>query len=108
MDLYVWGGILGITLATVLARAFVLLLPGQLSWPPSIDAALRYAPACALAAIIAPDLLFAGDIVLIQDNPKLWGGVAGIIIFAATRSMIGTIAGGMAIFTLLRLDLISF
>lgn len=108
MDVYVWGGILAITLATVVARTVLLLLPDQLSWPPEIDAALRYAPACALAGIIAPDLLFVADSAEITANPKLWGGLAGILIFATTRSMIATIGGGMLIFTLSRLDFLPF
>ena len=108
MDLYVWGGILAITLATVVARTVLLLLPGQLSWPSGIDAALRYAPACALAGIIAPDLLFVADSGEIAANPKLWGGLAGIFIFATTRSMIATIGGGMLVFTLSRLGLLPF
>lgn len=106
LDLYVWGGILVITLATIVARAGLLLLPGRLTWPPSVDAALRYAPACALAGIIAPDLLFSpGTNTLDGFNPRLLAGVAGVIIFAASRSMIGTIVGGMMVFSVLRMTL---
>jgi len=104
LDVYVWSGVLVITLATVVARAGVLLLPGRLTWPPAVDAALRYAPACALAGIIAPDLLFsAGSSQPDAWHPRFLAGLAGVVIFAATRSMIATIAGGMAIFTVLRL-----
>jgi branched-subunit amino acid transport protein len=102
MDAYVWSGILAITLATVVARAGLLLLPGRLTWPPAVDAALRYAPACALAGIIAPDLLFtAGSHQAQWLDARFLAGLAGIVIFAASRSMIATIAGGMAAFWLL-------
>ena len=104
LDLYVWSGIVVITLATVVARAGLLLLPGRLTWPPSVDAALRYAPACALAGIIAPDLLYsAGPSSIDWCHPRLLAGIAGVIIFATSRSMIGTIVGGMAVFSILRL-----
>lgn len=106
IDGYVWGGILAITVATCVARTGLLWLPGKLTWPPAIDAALRYAPACALAGIVAPDLLLtAGTTQLDWQQPKLWAGLAGLAIFATSRSMIATIIGGMAIFTALRLGL---
>jgi branched-subunit amino acid transport protein len=105
-DPYVWGGILVITLATMVARAGLLLLPGRLTWPPSVDAALRYAPACALAGIIAPDLLYTPSTNAIDWlNPRFLAGIAGVIIFATSRSMIGTITGGMAVFIALRVAL---
>lgn len=100
---YVWIAILGITLATVLTRAGVHLAGRRLQVPPNIEALLRFAPACALAAIIAPDLVyFDGALHLSATNPRLLGGLAAMIFFAATRSMIATVCGGMAVFWLVR------
>jgi hypothetical protein len=57
----------------------------------------------ALAAIVANDLLFtAGALDLSLHNPRWLAGGVAIIIFAATRSTIGVIVGGMAAFWLLR------
>jgi len=102
-ELEIWLAILCITLATVATRSGLLLAGRRLVIPPRVEAALRYAPACALAAIIAPDLLLAGgDLQLGPGNPRLLAGVAGVAIFLLTRSTIGTIFGGMATFWLLR------
>ena len=100
---YVWWVILAITAATLVTRSGPHLLAAKLRVPPSFDAALRFAPACALAAIIAPDLVFLGDTVnLTLENPRWVVGVVAAVIFAASRSMIATIIGGMTVFWLLK------
>ncbi len=104
--LEIWLSFACITLATIVTRSGLLLAGRRLVIPPRIESALRYAPACALAAIIAPDLLLAnGDLQLGPGNPRLLGGAAGIAIFMLTRSTIGTIAGGMAAFWLVKFGL---
>ena len=103
IDSYVLWAILGITLATPITRSGPHLLGARLRIPPAFDAALRFAPACALAAIIAPDLVFTGDTLnLTLENPRWVAGVAAAIIFATSRSMIATIVGGMTVFWLLK------
>lgn len=99
----IWLSFVLITLATVATRSGLLLAGRRFVIPPRVESALRYAPACALAAIIAPDLLVsAGSVQLGLDNPRLVGGAAGAIIFLLSRSTIGTIFGGMAAFWLAR------
>lgn len=102
-DAYIWLAILGVTAATFLTRSAVLLLGERLRLPPMVESALRYAPACALAGIIAPDLLMtANGLDLTLGNPRWLAGLAAAIIFAAFRSTIGAIFGGMGVFWLLR------
>jgi branched-subunit amino acid transport protein len=101
-----WLSFVLITVATFATRSGLLLAGRRLVIPPRVESALRYAPACALAAIIAPDLLLAnGALQLGLDNPRWLAGLAGIAIFALTRSTIGTIFGGMAAFWLLKFGL---
>jgi branched-subunit amino acid transport protein len=100
---YVWWAILGITLATFITRSGPHWLGEQLRIPPTFDSALRFAPACALAAIIAPDLLFVGDdLNLALENPRWMAGLAAAAVFAASRSMMATIIGGMTVFWALK------
>ncbi|MCU0760244.1 MAG: AzlD domain-containing protein [Steroidobacteraceae bacterium] len=102
----IWLSFLCITLATVVTRSGLLLAGRRFVIPPRVESALRYAPACALAAIIAPDLAVDdGALRLGLDNPRLLAGAAGIAIFALTRSTIGTILGGMIAFWLLTFGL---
>ncbi len=96
------GAIAGITVATFVARSTLLLIGLSLRLPPAIEAALRFAPACALAAIIVPDLLFAGGPAdLHWPNHRLLAGLAGAVLCIVLRSVIGTIIGGMTVFWLL-------
>ncbi len=98
-ELYTLGAIAGLTAATFLTRSTLLLVGLSLRFPAAVEAALRYAPACALAAIIVPDLLFAGgEAGLSWTNHRLLAGVAGAAVFVTFRSVIGTIGGGMIVF----------
>ena len=102
-DTYIWLAILGVTLATFLARSTVLLVGERLRLPPIVESALRYAPACALAGIIAPDLLMtSAGLDLTLSNPRWVAGLAAAAIFAASRSTLAAIFGGMAVFWLFR------
>ena len=99
----VWLAIIGITAATFVARSSLLVLGHRVSIPPAWQAALRFAPACALAAIALPDLVFTPQgLDLGLSNPRWLAGLAGIAIFVTFRRTIGTIFGGMVVFWLLR------
>lgn len=102
----IWLSIGLLTIATLLTRA-AFFLPGRaVKLPPKIQHALRYAPAAALAAIVAPDLLLAeGALHLSWTNPKLVAGLGATAFFLTTRHMLGTIIVGMALYTLLRVTL---
>jgi len=103
MEAYVLLAILAITAATLITRSGPQFIDTRLSLPARIEAALRYAPACALAAIAAPDFVFSGDTLQVTlTNPKLLAGIAATLIFATIRSMIATIIGGMMVFWLSR------
>lgn len=90
-------------LTTAVTRSFFFLLAGS-RMPPWLQHALGYVPAVALAAIIAPDLLMSGgQLALGPSNIKLLAGIAATSFFLLTRHLIGTLAFGMGVFTLLRL-----
>jgi len=102
--LYVWMVIAVLTIGTVLTRATFWLIGHHITIPKRINEALRYAPACALAAIIVPDLLFHHDRITVSIyNPQLVAGVVAGVFFLYKRSMFATILLGMAVFTVVRL-----
>lgn len=103
-EFYIWEVIALLTIATILARVTFWLVGHHVTIPKRINEALRYAPACALAAIIVPDLLFHHQQITISlANPQLVGGVVASAFFLYKRSMFGTILIGMAVFTVVRL-----
>jgi branched-subunit amino acid transport protein len=99
-----WVLIVGMGIVAFLARAVFVLPAGRLRLPPGVERVLRYAPAAALVAIIVPDLaLVQGAWAIAIDNARFIGGLAAFAIAAATRSILLTIAVGMAALTLVRL-----
>ena len=102
-DLYIWTVIGLLTLATIITRSSLFLLGHAVKLPPKLIHALRYAPAAALAAIVAPDLLLQGGAPSLNwSNPKLVAGIVAAGFFLGTRHLLGTLVVGMAAFSLLR------
>ena len=100
----IWITIGLLTLATLIARSSLFLLGHAVRLPPKLLHALRYAPAAALAAIIAPDLLVQGGALnLSLMNPKLLAALGATLFFLSTRHLLGTIVVGMLMFSVLRM-----
>ena len=94
----------GLMLATVLTRCSFFVLPASIRIPPTIERALRYAPACALTAIVAPDVLARDHgYAFSWHNNDLWAVLIAAAVFAKTRNMLVMMTVGMTAFTLLRL-----
>ena len=104
-DWEVWLTIAALTVATACTRSSFWMIGHHITIPRRIQDMLRYAPACALAAIIAPDLLLAADHTLALNlaNPKLLAGVASVGYYLLRKSMLETIVFGMLVFTGLRI-----
>ena len=103
-EAWTWIAIGGVTLTTFITRAGLLLLGERLRLPALVDQALAYAPACALAAIIVPDLVLAGGSVSLDPgNFRLLAALVAAGVFVVTRSFVATIAAGMVSFTALRM-----
>ena len=90
-------------LATFATRTALLL--GRQRFKPSgrLDAALRYTPVCALAVLVVPEVLLnAGAVDVSVTNPRLASALAAAAFVLWSRSMVGCIAVGMAVFTAVR------
>jgi branched-subunit amino acid transport protein len=100
----IWFAIIGMALVTALTRAFFLLGGERAVLPERVQRALRYAPAAALVAVVAPDVLQTPHgISIALTNHALYGTLAGLAWFLLRRHMLGTIVVGMLVFTVLRL-----
>jgi branched-subunit amino acid transport protein len=100
---YLVVGLVGLTLTTFVARSGFWLLPNRVKLPATVQQALRFAPACALAAIIAPTLFTVdGTPSASWTDYRLYGTVAATLVFVRWRNMIAAICVGMAVFTVLR------
>jgi branched-subunit amino acid transport protein len=102
-DLEIWGVIVVLAIATAATRSAFWMIGHRVTIPKRVNEVLRYAPGCALAAIIAPDLLLDGSGQLQSlSNPKLLAGVAALGFYLWRRNMLQTILFGMLAFTILR------
>ena len=104
-DWEIWATIGALAVATAATRSSFWLVGHHVTIPKRVQEMLRYAPACALAAIVAPDILLSGtgELQLGLGNPKLLAGIAAIVYYVVRRNMLETIVFGMVAFTALRL-----
>lgn len=103
---YVVICVIGMFFITLGTRGSFFMLPERYKLPPRIERALRYAPACALAAIVAPGVLTnapEGTPNFDLTNPRLWGVIAATVFFVWKRNMMVMMVVGMTAFTAVRL-----
>jgi branched-subunit amino acid transport protein len=68
------------------------------SLPHAVRTALGHVAPAVLAAIVVPQILYRGDVLDAGlDNPRVLAAVAAFAIAWFTRSILGTIAGGMSV-----------
>jgi branched-subunit amino acid transport protein len=105
-DWEIWLVIGVLVLATAATRSAFWLIGHRVTIPPRVQEMLRFAPACALAAIVGPDLVLGhgGQLQLSLANPKLLAGLASLGFYLIRRNMLHTIIFGMLVFTLLRVS----
>jgi branched-subunit amino acid transport protein len=96
--------IVGLMLSTLVTRTSFFVIGEKLKLGHRAEVALRYAPVCTLAAIIAPDILFHGGQTLDTDllNPRLVGAIAAGFWLIWSRNIVGCLAVGMLAYTLAR------
>jgi branched-subunit amino acid transport protein len=105
-DWEIWTVIVVLGVATACCRSALWMVGHRVTIPRRVQEMLRYAPACALAAIVAPDFLLGprGEIELAVTNPKLLAGILALIYYLWRRNMLQTIVIGMVVFTVLRVS----
>jgi branched-subunit amino acid transport protein len=96
--------ILCLAAATFVTRAGMLLVGERLRLSHRVEAALRFAPVCALSALIVPEILGPTGVVDVSlTNPRVPAALLAAGFLAWRHSVHGGIAVGMAVYTLVRL-----
>jgi branched-subunit amino acid transport protein len=97
-NLYLLLVTVGLIVATFLTRTTLLLVGERFKPSPRVESALRFAPICALAALIGPEIVVAnGAVDLSPANPRLVAALAATAFFLWKRSMVGCIVVGMLV-----------
>lgn len=92
-----------IAITTFLTRAGMLVAGDRLKLSHSIEAALRFAPACALTALVLPEIVYTtGAFDLSLDNPRWPAALAATLLLIWRHSIIGAIALGMTVYAVCR------
>ena len=92
-----WLLIIGMTLITFANRASFILMIGRFDLPPLVRRSLRYVPAAAITALIAPALAMpAGTLDLSPGNLRLVAGLVAAAVAWRTHSALFTMCAGMA------------
>ena len=105
-DWEIWTVIVVLGVATSCCRSALWMVGHRVTIPRRVQEMLRYAPACALAAIVAPDFMLGpqGEVELAVTNPKLLAGIISLAYYLWRRNMLQTIVIGMVVFTVLRVS----
>jgi len=97
---------IGMAVISLLCRAFFLIPKQDLPMPGWLREGLRYAPIAALSAVVAPELVLTqGHLIDTWRDPRVFGALAGLALYAWRRSLFGTIVGGTGVMLALRFGL---
>ena len=101
-DPWLWGLFVLVGLSTFLPRSSFIVAGSRVRLPATLQRALRYAPAAALAALIVPDVVVVGGEVQ-PWNPRLLAAVVVVGAVAWSRNPWLPFIAGMAVLTGARL-----
>lgn len=105
-DLYIWIGLLGLMMMTVLTRCGVLLWPRPIVLAPRLQRALRFAPMAAIAAVIVPSVLMhSGGEMVGVFHPKTFSALTCLGVWWLTRQMGACLLSGLAVYVITKLML---
>jgi branched-subunit amino acid transport protein len=91
----------GMAVVTYLTRFTMIAVLGHRPLPPLLRRWLQYVPPAVLAALVVPAALAPQG--RLEIGLPAWSVLAGAIVAWRTRSVLWTIAGGLAAFWFLRL-----
>jgi len=92
--------IIGMAVITVFIKAFIFVLGDRVIFPIWLKEALVFVPVTVLTAIIVPMVLapHGEGMELSWRNPQLIAAIAAVLVCAATRRQLLTIAVGLVVF----------
>lgn len=97
---------IGLAVITLVTRAFFMIPEQELPLPNWLKRGLKYAPLAALAAVIAPEIVMSnGQLIDSLADARLPALLVAVLYFFYKRSILGTIALGMAIYLPLHIGL---
>ena len=91
--------IVGLTLVTVLARAFFLIPEKPWTLPHWAQRALQYAPIAALSAVVVPEVVtLQGVLIGTVQDARVFAAFFGGLVYFWRKDVLFTIVVGMAVY----------
>ncbi|MEC5214134.1 branched-subunit amino acid transport protein [Polaromonas sp. CG_9.5] len=98
--------IVGLAVITLITRSFFLIPDKEVPLPNWLRRSLRYAPLAALGGVLAPEILMHnGQLVSTLMDARLPAALLAGAFYFWKRSILGTIALGMAVYLPLHIGL---
>ena len=98
--------IAGLTLITVLARAFFMIPEREIPMPDWLRRGLKYAPLAALTAVIAPEIFMTqGALIGSLQDARVPAVLCATAYYFWRRGILGTIVVGMLVYLPLHIGL---
>ena len=98
--------IAGLAAITVVTRGFFVIPEREVPIPAWLREALRYAPLAALVAVLLPEIAMTDDhLIATWKDARIYATAMGVLVFGATRNLLGTILAGSAVLLALRIGL---
>jgi branched-subunit amino acid transport protein len=104
-DLWSLAVIAGLAAVTVVTRSFFFLSGKPWPLPRWAERGLQYAPIAALGAVVLPEVVMLQGQLIHGPDARVFGALAGAAAFFWRRSVLATIAAGMAVYLPLHLGL---
>jgi branched-subunit amino acid transport protein len=102
-DTFIWTVIIGMAVANFLVRFVPMSVVSRVELPRPIMRWLSYVPIAVMGAIVAGEVLTPrGQYLAPWDNPYLLASVPTALVYWKTRSFLGAVVVGMAVFIALR------
>ena len=98
--------IVGLAIITLITRSLFLIPEKEVPLPNWLRRSMRYAPLAALGAVLAPEILMNnGQMMSTLVDARLPAALLGGAFYFWKRSILGTIALGMAVYLPLHIGL---
>jgi len=105
-EIWTLAVILGLAMATVVARSFFFISDKAWQLPHWAQRGLQFAPIAALSAVVVPEVVMSqGALITTWQDARLFAAAVGVAVYVAKRNVLLTIVLGMAVYLPLHLGL---
>ncbi len=101
-DTYVWAVIIGMGIANFTVRFMPIAVVSRLQLPAPVMRWLSFIPISVMGALVASEVFLPdGEPMPLLSNPYLLAAIPTALVYKRTRSFLGSVVVGIAVFVVL-------